>query len=153
MGKIELETIINAPIGKCFDLARNIDAHIKSTQQTNEKAIAGKTTGLVELGDIVTWEATHFQIRQRLTVKITKFVQPKYFQDCQIRGIFKSLTHDHFFNECGTSTKMKDVLEFECPFGPLGYAADPFVKSHLKRFLLQRNNILKQLAEDSDRTT
>ncbi|WP_317124917.1 hypothetical protein [Chryseobacterium nematophagum] len=50
MSRIYLETIINADIHKVFDLARDIDLHQKSTQKTNEKAISGRITGLIEEG-------------------------------------------------------------------------------------------------------
>ncbi|MFP3488758.1 cell division protein, partial [Staphylococcus sp. SIMBA_130] len=73
---IYLETLIDAPIQTCFDYARNVDAHMKSTEQTKEKAIDGVTEGLMRAGDTVTWEATHFGIRQRLTAKITGTNEP-----------------------------------------------------------------------------
>ena len=54
MAEIYLKTYINADIRKVFDLSRNIDFHQQSTIKTNEKAIAGKTGGLIELGETVT---------------------------------------------------------------------------------------------------
>ena len=71
MPLIVLETIIHADKRTCFDLSRNIDFHKDSLKHSNEKAIAGKTSGLIGLGESVTWEATHFGIRQHLTSKIT----------------------------------------------------------------------------------
>jgi hypothetical protein len=62
MPKIELTTHINAPIGRVFDLSRSIDLHMESTKKTGEKAIAGKTSGLIELGETVIWRAKHFGI-------------------------------------------------------------------------------------------
>jgi hypothetical protein len=59
MPKIELHTEIDAPIERVFDLARSIDLHMLSTSHTNEKAIAGKTSGLIGLGEWVTWRAKH----------------------------------------------------------------------------------------------
>ncbi len=52
---IKLETFINAPKDIVFDLARSIDLHLISTEQTSEKAIAGKTSGLIEIDESVTW--------------------------------------------------------------------------------------------------
>jgi hypothetical protein len=69
---IKTELQINAPIEICFDLARSIDIHAQSTSQTKEKAVGGVTGGLIEYGQSVTWEATHFGIKQRLTAKITE---------------------------------------------------------------------------------
>ena len=72
MTTILLTTELDADIETCFDIARDLDIHQLSMKQTNEKAIAGRTSGLCELGDTVTWEATHFGLRQQLSVEITK---------------------------------------------------------------------------------
>jgi hypothetical protein len=50
-GRIELITTIAAPPGPCFDLARSIDLHLESTAGTGEKAVAGRTSGLIEMGE------------------------------------------------------------------------------------------------------
>jgi len=75
---IHLETIVKAPVERVFDLARSIDLHQNSLRHTHEKAIAGRTTGLVEQGETVTWEARHFGVMQQLTSLITD-VQPHHF--------------------------------------------------------------------------
>ncbi len=97
MPKIELHTHINAPIGKVFDLSRSIDLHMRSTAQTGEQAIAGKTAGLMEPGETVTWRAKHFGIWQKLTSKITEFNYPTFFADEMVSGAFKSFRHEHHF--------------------------------------------------------
>ena len=74
MPKIEIHTEINSSIEICFDLSRSIDFHLISTSKTKEKAIAGRTSGLVQLNDTVTWEATHFGVRQKLTSLISGFI-------------------------------------------------------------------------------
>ena len=76
MPLIELTTIIDAPIDRCFDLARSIDLHKHSMEGTHEEAIGGVTSGLIGPGEQVTWSATHFGIAQRLTSKITQFIVP-----------------------------------------------------------------------------
>lgn len=120
MPKIEMITIINAPIALCFDLARSIDLHTISTSKTNEKAIGGRTQGLIELNEYVTWQATHFGIRQILTSKITAFERPHYFVDEQISGVFKSLHHEHVFEQDGEKVIMKDMFTFQSPMGIFG---------------------------------
>jgi ligand-binding SRPBCC domain-containing protein len=91
MPTIRLETVINAPIERCFDLARDIEFHMRSTEQTREVAIAGVTKGLIHFGEEVTWEAIHFGVRQRLTTRITAFRRPTHFRDSQVKGAFPRL--------------------------------------------------------------
>ena len=98
MPKFQLVTEIKSTLDVCFDLSRSIDLHKISTAQTNEEAIDGTTSGLIGLGEFVTWQARHFGIKQKLTSKITAFDRPHYFQDAQVKGIFKSFRHDHRFD-------------------------------------------------------
>ena len=108
MAKIYLETFVNAPIERVFDLARSIDLHKLSTKGTNEEAIAGRTTGLIELDETVTWKAKHFGIYQTLTVFITQFDRPNLFADKMIKGTFASMTHKHKFDKIDNGTKMTE---------------------------------------------
>lgn len=148
MATIWLETQIDASIERCFDLARNIDIHRQSAVQTKERAIAGVTTGLIGPGDIVTWEAVHFGIRQRLTVRITEFARPHYFVDEIVQGIFKELKHIHRFTSFNGGTQMVDIFHYRSPLGVIGKIADSlFLEGYMRSFLYQRNLHLKKIAE------
>ena len=60
MTQIKITITIKAPIEIVFDNCRNIDIHQYSASKTNEKAIAGRTSGLINKGETVTWEGKHF---------------------------------------------------------------------------------------------
>ena len=133
----------------CFDVARDIDIHKLSTKKTREEAISGRITGLCELGDTITWRATHLGIRQNLTVKITQFDRPLYFEDTMLKGAFKSMQHQHYFEEKNGTTIMKDTLKYSVPFGFIGKIFDTiYLKKYMLNFLLTRNAILKSVAEN-----
>ena len=151
MTQIELSTRINASIDKCFDLARSIDLHIESTKHTREKAIAGKISGLIELGETVTWRARHFGIWQNLTSKITEFERPNYFVDEMVGGAFKSFRHEHIFLSINGQTVMKDIFAFESPCGWLGDVVNfLFLGRYMQRLLKTRNEVIKRAAEASN---
>ena len=148
MPKIELVTEIKSTIEICFDLARSIDLHKISTAKSDEKAIEGKTSGLISLNEFVTWEATHFGIRQKLTSKITAFERPNYFVDEQLEGAFKSIQHEHKFEQFADKVIMKDIFEFNSPFGVLGQLLNKFIlKNYLQKLLVDRNKVIKDFAE------
>lgn len=110
--------------------------------------MAGVTSGLIGLGEEVTWEARHFGIRQRLSVKITRMERPSFFQDAMINGAFRSMTHDHVFEECEEGTRMIDRFEYRAPLGIFGRIAEwCFLTAYMRRFLIRRNRFLKELAE------
>ncbi|WP_449437402.1 SRPBCC family protein [Pedobacter steynii] len=145
---IRIETFINTDQAKVFDLARNIDLHQVSTAHTNERAIAGKTSGLIELNESVTWEAKHFGIVQRLSSKITEMKSPDYFVDEMVFGAFKSFRHEHIFETQGTGTLMTDVFNYVSPLGVLGKLANVlFLNKYITDLLVHRNKILKEHAE------
>jgi ligand-binding SRPBCC domain-containing protein len=152
MTALRLVTLIRAPVDVCFDLARSVDAHVASTARTREVAVAGVTSGLLTLGDEVTWEATHFGVRQRLRVRITAFEPPRTFTDEMVTGAFRRMRHVHTFEATPDGTVMTDEFDFEAPLGPLGWLAEVLVlKRYMTGFLLRRNVVLKSAAEEAGR--
>lgn len=147
MGRIEIQTHVHAPIERCFDLSRNVDLHIQSATGTSERAIAGVTSGMVKKGDTVTWEAKHFGINFRMTVAITEMIPPNSFRDSQVSGPFHSFDHDHIFEVTPRGTLITDIFVFKCPYGLLGSLVDKLVENHLRKFLIERNRVLKEVAE------
>ncbi|MGJ8685374.1 MAG: SRPBCC family protein [Nonlabens sp.] len=150
MPDLHLETSINAPIEIVYDLARSIDLHMLSLAHTNEKAIAGRMTGLVEKGETVTWEAKHLGVTQQLTSKITDVEPHHFFADEMEKGAFKSFRHEHHFETLENGqTFMRDIFSYTSPLGILGKLADTlFLANYMTRLLEQRNLTLKQVAED-----
>ena len=148
MARIELEMCVQAPPAACYARALNVQAHLDSTRQTGERVLAGPASGQLQLGDVVTWEARHFGIRQRLTMKITAAAPPQHFRDELVRGAFKTLRHDHYFEAIEGGTRVRDVFEFRSPFGVVGRLVDKlFLRRYLTNFLQTRNTILKQALE------
>lgn len=149
MPVIRMEFTIQAPQQICFDAARSIDLHMESTVSTREKAIGGVTSGLINLGETVTWEAVHFGIKQHLTAKITEMEAPRYFVDEMVSGAFKRFHHTHEFVPLGENeTKMLDTFDYSSPFGILGKLFDWLVlEAYMTRFLRTRNEYIKQAAE------
>lgn len=148
MPVIYLETFISADPATVFDISRDIDLHQVSTSHTKEKVIAGRMSGLIELGESVTWRAKHFGFYQELTSKITVFNYPKTFTDEMISGAFKSFEHMHKFHEAGEGTTMIDVFSYISPLGIFGKIADHlFLRRYMERLLVKRNLVIKAYAE------
>ena len=148
---IKIKTKINAPIERVFDLARCIDLHTESMSESNEKAVAGKTKGLINKDETVTWEAIHFGIKQKLTSKITIFERPHRFRDSMVKGTFKRFDHDHFFETKDLHTIMKDVFDYDSPLRFIGNIADAvFLENYMKKLLESRNMLIKAVAESDD---
>jgi len=148
MPVIVLRTRVAAPPSRCFDLARDVELHQRSTTASRERAVAGVTSGLLGLGDEVTWEATHFGIRQRLTSRIREFDPPNRFVDEMVRGAFARFRHEHQFLAVDGGTEMVDIFDYTSPLGPLGRLADGlFLRRYMTTLLRERNAYLKRAAE------
>lgn len=148
MSKIHLTTFIAAPIERVFNLSRSITLHKISTAHTNEKAIAGVTSGLINKDETVTWKAKHlFKTRQH-TSKITDMQSPDSFTDEMIKGDFKNFKHQHHFKQIDNGTIMIDIVDFESPYGSLGkFFNAVYLKKYIEKFLIKRNDIIKHYAE------
>lgn len=144
-----LTTDIDAPIEKVFDLARDLDLHARSMAHTGERAVAGRTTGLMERGETVTWHARHFGIWWSLTSRITDVEPPTRFEDMQERGPFAWFRHEHRFERLADGrTRMRDRWEHRSPLGPLGWLVDRLALGwYMRRLLETRNAALKREAE------
>lgn len=150
MSRIYLETLIDADIQIVFDLARNIDLHQLSTSKTHEKAIAGCTSGMIEENETVTWRAKHLGVYQTLTTKIISMDKPNQFTDEMQKGAFKSMHHQHIFKTVDGKTLMTDIFDFESPLGIIGKVFNKlYLKNYLKKFLLERNQLIKTTAEST----
>ena len=145
---IQLETLIKARQEIVFDLARSIDFQSKAVTTSSEKAVAGRTSGLIRLDETVTYQGKHLGVKQSLTTKVTEFDRPQFFVDEMVQGAFKSIRHEHYFFSTSEGILMKDVFIFETPLGILGWMANKlFLKAYMTNFLKGRNRTLKEYAE------
>ncbi len=154
MIRIEEKTVFNVPIEVLFDAERNISLHSATQGYRGERAIAGVTSGLIEQGQEVEWEAVHFGIKQRLRVRITHMEKPEWFRDEMVSGAFKTMSHEHRFSSLDAGrTEKTDVMRIEAPLGILGRAAEVvFLGAYMRRFLRKKNTDLKTMLESSGGT-
>jgi len=144
-------TLIDAPVGRVFDLSRSIEVHLLGNVHCNEQALAlgGVTTGLVDLGQQVTWRAKHFGLWHNLTSKATAVEPPAYFQVTMVKGIFRSMQADHLFRSLPSGvTEMKDIFAIAAPIPILGPIAEAlFLRRYMMALNRERNAVIKRLAE------
>lgn len=153
MREVVLETRIHAPIERCFDLARSIELHGECYVHSHERAIAGRTAGLIEAGESVTFSYRELGAPYRLSVRIARLERPRCFEDVMVEGdFFARFTHRHTFSPLPpAATLMRDHFQFELRWpllDRLGVAA--LMAAKVKRSLARRNQILKQCAESND---
>lgn len=147
MAGFRIVTDIAAPVEVCFDLSRSIDLHLESMAASREQAVGGVTSGLIGVGEEVSWQARHLGRTWRMTSRITEFDRPRRFVDEMVRGPFASYRHEHLFEEHDAGTRMTDTVEVSMALGPVSPVADLAAKTYLRRLMTQRNTTIKQRAE------
>jgi ligand-binding SRPBCC domain-containing protein len=150
MPAIHLTTFINAPVQRVFDLSRSINLHKKSLERTGEIAVAGTTTGLINLNETVTWQAKHLGKKRLLKIKISALDSPASFTDEMIEGDLRSMRHEHHFKQVENGTIMIDLFYFETPYGMIGKILNRvYLTRYLRRLLEHRNQFIKEYAEST----
>jgi len=150
MPSIHLTTFINAPVQRVFDLSRSVTLHKKSLEHTGEQAIAGTTSGLINLNETVTWKAKHLGKMRTMKIKVSSMTTPHSFTDEMAEGDFSSMKHEHHFKQVENGTIMIDLFYFETPYGFIGKVLNRlYLTRYLRRLLEQRNSMIKDYAESN----
>ena len=148
MPLIHLTTFIEAPQERVFDLSRSVSLHKHSMTSHKEQIIDGRTGGLMNLDDTVTWKAKHLFKERIMKIRITKLQRPDYFVDEQDTGGFAMMKHEHYFKPVENGTIMIDQFHFETPHGTAGKLFNRFyLVNYMTRLLNERNAAIQKIAE------
>lgn len=143
MGHLVRETWIAAPRDRVFDLARHVEVHVATMPEERAEGV----TGLLELGDRVTFRQRQFGVPFELTAEVTELDRPRRFEDEQLSGVFGSLVHTHTFERVEDGTLMRDDVRFTMPLSPLGRLGEPVARRRLKGLVDYHAEALRELAE------
>jgi ligand-binding SRPBCC domain-containing protein len=148
---IRLGTWIDAPVERCFLLSLSVDLHAASARSTQENASGGTAEGTIGEGDRLTFKGRHFGVHWRHTSLIEKLRPHSYYRDVMIAGPFQHFEHDHHFAPMDDGTRMRDEIRFSASSGILGQLRTRmFLRKQLRAFLMERNAMIKRLAESED---
>jgi ligand-binding SRPBCC domain-containing protein len=151
METIRLGTWIDAPVERCFLLSLSVDLHLATARSTREKASASSTKGMIREGETLTFKGRHFGVRGGHTSLIETLRPHSYYRDVMIAGPFQHFEHDHHFAPMDDGTRMRDEIRFSVSGGLLGRVATRmFLRKRLKAFLMERNAMIRRLAESDD---
>lgn len=110
--------------------------------------MGGVSSGVLGLGDEVTWSAWHLGLPWRMTSAISCHERPRFFVDEMKSGPFARWRHEHRFLAEEGGTVMLDRAEYSMPFGLIGRLVDrAFLGRYLEQLLVKRNEYIKALAE------
>ena len=151
MESLRLSTWIDAPVERCFLLSLSVDLHVASARSPQSKPVAGSDQVIIGEGETLTFRGRHFGVRWRHTSLIETLRPHSYYRDVMIAGPFQHFEHDHHFAAMDDGTRMRDEVRFCARWGLLGrLASKTFLRERLRTFLMERNAMIKRLAESED---
>jgi ligand-binding SRPBCC domain-containing protein len=137
---LQRRTWVPAPIDVVFALASSVEPQQASMARHRARAIAGRTSGPLGLGDEVTWRAWHLGVPLTLTSVITDHDPPTRFTDEQRRGPFAHYRHEHRFERTADGTLLLDDLRCAAPLGVLGRVGERLLLERRVADLLDARN-------------
>lgn len=147
-------TLIDAPLQRCFDLSRSVEVHLLDNVHSGAQAVAigSLTTGLVGLGQSVTWRARHFGLWHEVTTTINALDTPFSFEVTMTRGIFRSMHTTHLFRALTPQrTEMTNLFTVAAPILILGRLAEVlFLRRYMRNLLRERNQVIRRVSESND---
>lgn len=98
-------------------------------------------------GKIVKIKTTKLFIPTYWEVEIEKIEKPNLLVDIALRSPFKYWRHQHIFTQKGDMCELKDIIEYELPFGLLGQIFAPFIELDIKNMFNYRHQKTKEILE------
>lgn len=118
--RLERTTIISAPIGDVFDFFSAPENLGRITPPAMRFQITRGPGRRLREGDQVEYSIRVLGFPVRWTTRIVLWREGDRFADLQERGPYRYWLHTHTFREVPEGVEMKDVVEYELPFGLLG---------------------------------
>lgn len=159
MKRFERSTRISAPLSAVWEFHSDTDGLVALTpgwMNLEIESVRGPDgepdPPILEAGAVIDASVRPFGKgpRQRWVSEITEREQTEgtaYFTDVMAEGPFPEWEHTHLFYADGDETILRDRVEFELPFGPLGKLGEPFAPLGFEPFFRFRHRRTRSLLE------
>ena len=149
MKKYEKKTLISCPIEKLFAFHLDSNNIQKITPKDTKVELLNKNFVAKE-GEVLNIKTTKFFIPTIWSVEISLIKEPNMLVDKAIKSSFSFWRHSHIFTKKGDVCELKDVVEYELPFGFLGNIFSGFMENQLENMFEYRHKQTKKLLQIRD---
>jgi ligand-binding SRPBCC domain-containing protein len=150
MKKFEKISIINCTLDELFDFHLDIK-NLQNITPLDTKVELLNKDFIPHEGGILKIRTVKSFIPTTWEVEINKIDKPNILVDIAHKSPFKYWKHSHIFTQKGNVCELKDLVEYELPFGKLGNLFDFFIKSELSKMFDFRHEITKKILDSKDR--
>lgn len=147
MNTIIKTTLIDCELEKLFEFHLDSKNITKITPKNIKVELLNDDTKTFE-GKIVKIKTTKFFIPTYWEVKIEKLQKPDILIDVAVKSPFKYWKHQHIFTKRDSKCELKDIIEYELPFGLLGKIIAPFISLDIKNMFEYRHEKTKEILEE-----
>ena len=97
-------------------------------------------------GTLIDYRLSLHGLPVKWRTRIEEVTPPSSFVDVQLSGPYRRWHHRHEFDEVPGGTRMRDRVEYELPFGPIGaLVRQLFVRRSLNQIFDHRNATITEL--------
>ena len=137
---------IPKPIEEVFDFFSRAENLETLTPDTLSFKILTPLPIEMKVGTLIDYRIKISGIPVKWRTEITEWHRNVSFRDVQHWGPYKKWDHRHFFEKIPGGTRMKDLVEYQMPLGPLGWVVHWVrVRRQLKDIFEFRRSKIEQL--------
>ena len=144
MKKFEKISTINCKIEELFQFHTDMRNLVNITPPDTKVTLINKDFVPHEGGVLKIKTVKNF-IPTTWEVKIDKIQEPNLLVDIALKSPFKYWKHSHIFTQKGNICELKDIVEYELPFGMIGNLFDFFIQNELKKMFDYRHKVTKEI--------
>jgi len=147
MRVFEKVSVIKCSVEDLFDFHLDVkNLEIITPPDMKVELLSELTTPKV--GDILRLKSTKGFISSVWEVEVKELVRPNLLLDEALKSPFKTFRHSHIFLEVDDGCcELRDVIEYELPFGFVGNLFDFVIRSEFKKMFEHRHRETKRILE------
>lgn len=139
----KVSIIKNCDIDELFDFHLDISNLKNITPLDTKVKLLNKDFTPYE-GGVLKIKTVKYFIPTIWEVRIDKLQRPNLLVDIAVKSPFKYWEHSHIFTKRGNVCELKDVVNYELPFGKIGSLFNFFIKKELENMFEFRHKITKK---------
>ncbi|HEX8072613.1 MAG TPA: SRPBCC family protein [Pyrinomonadaceae bacterium] len=142
------ESVIRAAPGRVFAFHELPDALARLTPPW-ERVRVVQTADIARVGSEAIIETRVLGLfPTRWVARHTVYEPPRLFEDVQVAGPFRYWRHRHHVEPHAAGALLRDEVEYEPPFGPLGRLAAPLlIEPRLRKLFAYRHAVTRAWCE------
>ncbi|PLY08199.1 MAG: hypothetical protein C0626_13380 [Arcobacter sp.] len=150
MKKYEKTSLVSCSIEELFEFHLDSNNIKKITPKDTKVELLSKDFVPAE-GEILEIKTTKFCVPTFWAVEISLIKKPNMLVDTALSSPFEFWRHSHIFTKKGNVCELKDVVEYEIPFGFIGNLFSSFVENQLNNMFSYRHKQTKMILEKKDK--